>query len=72
MPFGSGKGGRREKRRWGFCGGKGLKWPWQSRRPLQCICPKCDLAVPYQPGLPCYQTKCPRCGSPMTRSFFHE
>lgn len=33
----------------------------------QCVCPKCGHKVQHQVGVPCYQQKCPKCGSPMTR-----
>ncbi len=32
-----------------------------------CICPKCGYKEAHQTGIPCYQKKCPKCGSPMTR-----
>ena len=34
-----------------------------------CICtnPECKNEVSHQSGVPCYQTKCPKCGSPMIR-----
>lgn len=34
-----------------------------------CLCtnPECKNEVPHQAGVPCYQTKCPKCGSPMIR-----
>ena len=32
-----------------------------------CVCPKCGYKEQHQVGMPCYQKKCPRCGSPMTR-----
>jgi hypothetical protein len=34
-----------------------------------CVCtnPDCQEKVPHQTGVPCYQLKCPKCGSPMTR-----
>jgi hypothetical protein len=32
-----------------------------------CICPKCDHKVPHKAGKPCYEVKCPKCGSEMTR-----
>ncbi len=34
-----------------------------------CVCtnPKCNYRQPHQPGQPCFQLKCPKCGSPMIR-----
>lgn len=32
-----------------------------------CICPKCGYKESHQTGIPCYQKKCPKCQSPMTR-----
>lgn len=32
-----------------------------------CICPKCKHEVPHQVGIPCYQMKCPKCGTLMAR-----
>ena len=33
-----------------------------------CVCPQCGRTAPHQSGTPCYQVKCPGCGSAMTRS----
>ena len=34
-----------------------------------CVCtnPECKNDILHQDGIPCYQTKCPKCGSPMVR-----
>lgn len=34
-----------------------------------CVCtnPKCGYQTSHQRGQPCYQMKCPKCGSPMIR-----
>ncbi len=32
-----------------------------------CICPKCKTKALHQIGQPCYQIKCPKCNSQMTR-----
>jgi len=32
-----------------------------------CVCPKCRYTEAHQTGVPCYQKKCPKCGSSMTR-----
>jgi len=33
----------------------------------ECVCPKCGAKTPHKTGVPCYQQKCPKCGSSMTR-----
>ena len=33
-----------------------------------CVCPNCNTRAPHQRGIPCFQAKCPKCGSPMTRT----
>ncbi len=33
----------------------------------QCICPKCETKVTHQPGIPCLETQCPKCGAKMLR-----
>ena len=71
MPFGFGTKrygwGRRRGR--GFRGGRGFG---PGGPPTNCICPKCGIVVPHHPASPCFQTKCPYCGSRMTRQFSYE
>jgi len=33
----------------------------------KCLCPNCGHKVPHQAGKPCYDVKCPKCGTLMTR-----
>ena len=62
MGFGSGRGfGRRSGR--GRGGGFGMGAGGY------CICPSCGERVLHQQGMPCYQTRCPKCGAYMTRDF---
>jgi len=32
-----------------------------------CVCSKCGEKAPHQPGSPCYEQRCPKCGAAMTR-----
>ncbi len=62
MFFGRGRGfgrGGRGRMGGGFAAGPGGI----------CVCtnPDCKHEVPHQAGVPCYQMKCPKCGSPMIR-----
>lgn len=34
----------------------------------EAVCPKCGTKVPHERGVPCFQQKCPNCGSAMTRA----
>jgi len=54
--FGRGRGGR------GRMGG-----PFGAGPGGTCVCPKCKHEVPHQVGIPCYQMKCPKCGTLMVR-----
>jgi hypothetical protein len=32
-----------------------------------CVCPGCGARLEHQPGIPCTEVKCPKCGLPMIR-----
>ncbi len=70
MPFGFGRGKRRRY------GGKGRGFPGRKGLGIgpdnNCICPNCGFILPRQRALPCFQTRCPRCSSSMTRQFHLE
>lgn len=69
-PFGQGPGtGRGMGRRGqgsGQGGGRGGQRPG-SGPGGQCVCPACGAKTAHQPGTPCTQTKCPKCGQSMMR-----
>ena len=48
--------------------GKGLGGGFALGPEGECICPKCETRSPHQTGQPCYEQKCPKCGTPMTRA----
>jgi len=31
----------------------------------ECVCPSCGQRAPHEAGVPCYDVKCPNCGTPM-------
>jgi len=72
MPFGFGKGRLRGKLGKGHRWGRGRRGFESDGPPANCICPACGTVVPHQPGVPCFQTECPQCSSPMTRRFVVE
>ena len=34
----------------------------------ECYCPNCGYKVSHERGVPCFNKKCPKCGSAMTRA----
>jgi hypothetical protein len=63
MPRGRGLGMGRSR---GF-GGGGRMGGFAAGPSGNCVCPKCGYKELHQTGVPCYQKKCPKCGSPMIR-----
>lgn len=64
--MGSGRGGGRG--RGAGAGGRGkMGGPAAAGTGGGCVCPSCGERTPHTPGQPCKQTRCPKCGTPMTR-----
>lgn len=59
---GSGRGGGSGKGRGRMGGDKAGAGPAG-----HCICPNCGNKVVHKAGVPCNKTKCPECGTIMTR-----
>jgi predicted DNA-binding protein (UPF0251 family) len=62
--------GRGAGRGMGRGGGRGrMGGPFSAGPGGVCVCtnPECKKEFSHQAGVPCYQTKCPKCGSPMVR-----
>ena len=32
-----------------------------------CVCPNCGERIPHERGVPCFDMRCPKCGTAMTR-----
>jgi predicted DNA-binding protein (UPF0251 family) len=56
-----GRGGRRR----GFASGRGQGLGGSA----DCVCPKCGEKTSHTRGVPCFNTKCPKCGTPMAGVF---
>lgn len=55
---GMGAGGGRR----GRMGGRGLGPDGE------CVCPQCGERTPHRRGVPCFEQKCPKCGTAMVRA----
>jgi hypothetical protein len=62
-PLGQGPGTGRGRGRGGRAGRQGLGGT------NECECPKCGHKEPHTRGVPCSQTKCPKCNTPMRGAF---
>ena len=64
----TGRGGRGRGRGKGRGGGLGrMGGPKAAGPGGYCICPNCGHRLPHQAGVPCYQLRCPQCGTQMLR-----
>lgn len=41
--------------------------PKQAGPTGSCVCPSCGYATAHVRGVPCFNKKCPKCGTTMTR-----
>lgn len=68
MAFGRQQGGRSAGGGGGRGGAGGGRMGGQAAGPGGfCVCPKCGHKAEHQRGVPCYEQKCPLCGTNMTR-----
>ena len=78
MPFGFSKKDRDEQGGKGRGRGRGFRFGRRraSFNPepqnIRCICPECGMSIPHQQRVQCFKTRCPQCGSAMTRGFSDE
>ncbi len=71
MPGGDGTGpggqGPGTGRGSGRGGGRGRMGGFSAGPVGKCVCPACGTKAEHQIGVPCYEMKCPKCGTLMIR-----
>lgn len=45
--------------------GRGRGQKGKSPKTKECICPQCKTVIAHKRGKPCFEEKCPECGTPM-------
>jgi hypothetical protein len=66
--LGRGGKGAGQGRRGGRQGRGRMGGPYAAGPVDTCICPKCGHSEPHERGMACAQTRCPQCGTAMTRN----
>lgn len=65
MPRGDGTGPKGQGPRTG----RGMGGGFAAGPGGYCVCPNCGEKVPHQLGTPCFEQKCSKCGTAMTRGY---